>query len=95
MTQNQFVDGMTKVGIAAIAGIVVAVFSFYMARKAYGADKIEAQIKSKVDRSVYDKDRAELIREENAYRLMIDKRMDRNDKMTNDKLDLIIKLIEK
>lgn len=95
MTKNQFIDGMTKVGVAVIAGVLVAIFSFYMARKAYSADEVKQQINSKLDKIEFKDFKIEHTQEENAYRVLIDKRIDRQDKNVNDKLDLIIKLIDK
>lgn len=95
MTRNQFIDGMTKVSVAAIAGILVAIFSFYMARKAYSADEVKRQINSKLDKSEFKEYKIEHTQDEAEYRGLIDKRIDRQDKNVNDKLDLIIKLIEK
>lgn len=95
MTRNQFIDGMTKVGIATAAGVIVALFSFYLARKAYSADKIQESLDSKLGKIEYKEEVTKHDQEERAYRIQVEKRMDRENQTTNEKLDLIIKLIEK
>ena len=46
-------DWITKIIITVVAGAMVSLFTFYLARKAYSGDKIQEEINKKLDKTEF------------------------------------------
>lgn len=53
MTKEKFIDGVKKSVMSVMAGAAIALFTFYLTRKASGQDKLEEVLNSKLDKTEF------------------------------------------